>query len=214
MNLKVLGIDVGTHKLGLGILSLAQGETPSVLLAQTHTIKRQDRVRRIEEAAAIVKSVVKEHKPDLIAIEDFIPFREDDEQPFNHGFDTLRVRAPHRKNISQDAHDVTRLIGRLYEMSQYAPLVECNPMTWPKSLGVVRPRAKDFPRGRCKAWKEACELIVYRIIILQLGLQMSVEEARKQWDFHSRDAIGIALFAGNERMQAERVEMQGSRQGR
>lgn len=203
--LSCLGVDIGTNKLGIAGLTLRQGDEPTIWLAETHTIKHQDRIRRCNEAAEIVKAIVLQHKPDLIALEDFIPFRDD--APMNGAFGKLAGWSSKgsRKNISIDGTDCARLIGRLYEMQRWAEMVEVNPMTWTSALGVVRPRAKDFPGGKGAAWKQACEDVVYQVVSLQLGLQLTPVKARKRWDFHTRDALGIALYAGRAREHAIRV---------
>jgi hypothetical protein len=177
-----MGVDPG-YSLGVAVIKILPDNTPQVVTCSTIRSKRQGRIERICELSEAVAAIALAHNPDLCAIEDFIPFR-DDNFPGR------------RKQISKEAHDTPRIVSAIgVKILPICRVEEINPGVWPKQLvGLGLPRTTD---------RKVYDQSVARTIQYRLGISDEQMKPFCKGGGHQRDAIGIAIYAADMELMAK-----------
>lgn len=179
----VLGIDPGYRATGIAILHMERGISPTPELITTIHARLPDRISIIHETANQVANIAKQYHPNLIAIEDFIEFRN------NNG----------KRKLNREGYDTVRAIAAIEVfVINLAPIIEINPGSWPAKLtGQPNNQYREY-KNLMNDLNQNMNKIYEELIteIIRLRLKMSKEEMNRIKK-HEVDALGIALVAGD-----------------
>ena len=167
----IMGIDPGTRNTGLCLIN-HDGDRSTIIKTQTvTTLKGLDLIKQICKIYDAVFYAVMEGSPELIGIEEF---------------------SYQGRTITDDAQNVNRVIGVLYLLSNFAPIMMLQAADWKLALSRGVP-ASSLGGSR------SLDFAIRRGAELRTGY--SFGNAKQ----HEIDAAGVALVAGDRAATLKRI---------